>query len=156
MPFLVALEEDQRAILRASVAPEQIRRDNLMESWGNIFPLWRWRVLSFWRASSSVEKCIPRNHITTWPTLTDMLGTISRGYAWYDFKKICLVRFQEDLLCPLSCGLLCTMLRRFTWYHADMIYMVRCRYDVYGTVLVLFTWHDVGMIYLARCSYENL
>ena len=38
MPFLVALEEDQQAILRASVALEQIRRDNLNGKLGQYLP----------------------------------------------------------------------------------------------------------------------
>ena len=78
MPFLVALEEDQQAILRASVALEQIRETTLMESWGNIFPMWRWRALSSWRFTSSVGKYFPRNHIITLPTVTET--SIWRGY----------------------------------------------------------------------------
>ena len=38
MPFLVALEDDQQAILRASVALEQIRRDNLNGKLGQYLP----------------------------------------------------------------------------------------------------------------------
>ena len=38
MPFLVVLEEDQQAILRASVALEQIRRDNLNVKLGQYLP----------------------------------------------------------------------------------------------------------------------